>query len=424
MTNIEGLYEALQRGSPYNSSNIDQIESSLLSSLEYYFNRGVREFSYGSNEILVMSESDLPTPVNGYHKIPADTVLNFKGNITLENGLEFLGNGMIKGTSSETSYIISNIDTSLIKSAYSLPIQNISFTTNGEGALFELDGNGVDNAHDWYFVNFYGTSDLGTITDVSNWLIFGCAIFSSGNGFVFDGALGTGAISQCLFSGNYSTAITITEDATISRRFRTIYSSFIIASTKKGFDVSQSATIPVEGYILDSINFSGSGTYITGVTSGDNKARFQNCRGITNTASVGTLYMQQNATATVISQTLTYYKIAGTTTASSTNQRFNHANNRLTYVGAFSETFELKGTATLSGSANNEIGIVVFKNGQEASEFEVRSTLNTGGRAENISFFWVGTLSQNDYVEIYIENYTASSNVTVEDLVYIVNILR
>ena len=423
--NIRGIYDALQGASAYTSSNIDAAENPLLSSFSYHMEKATKSIMLDGNEIIVSAESPISKElevIDGYYQVPDKTALSFQGDGTLDYGLKFLGNGMIRGSSSETTFVSATIDQPLIKSDFSLPIQNISFVVTGSGQkIFELGGNGVNNAHDWYFLNLYGDADFGTIGDVSNWLIFGCAFFNTGNGIVIDGTMGTGAINQSILSGQ-STVLTITENATITRRFRATYSS-IIAPTN-GLNVSTSASIPVEGYILDTINFAGGGNFIIGVQHDDNKSKFSECRGIKNSSSVGGLYMQNNATPTAIPQATTYYKITGTTTALAENQKFDVSNNRVTYKGALSNTFELRGTATVTGNANNVIGVSVFKNGLESTGFEVRSTLNSGGRAENVAFFWVGELQQDDYLELYIENYTGANAITVVDLFYMAGVLK
>ncbi len=71
--------------------------------------------------------------------------------------------------------------------------------------------------------------------------------------------------------------------------------------------------------VLDTVNFSGGGTYLAGLNHTSNDSLFINCTNITNTAVNGQLYMQGNATATVVSATNTFYKVLGTTTASADN---------------------------------------------------------------------------------------------------------
>ena len=203
---------------------------------------------------------------------------------------------------------------------------------------------------------------------------------------------------------------------TITRRFRLIYSSVIAFGSSVGINVNASATIPTEGYILDTINFSGGGTYLSGVSYTDNKTRFVNSKGIENTAEIGNYYMTNNTTVTTISTVNTPVKALGTTTANAINQKFNHTDNRLTYVGALLRDFQVTATISLKSVVNKVIGVYVAKNGVVIPSSEMFSTTNGNGRSESITCQTILELNENDYVEIWVENSSNSANITVEHL--------
>jgi len=208
----------------------------------------------------------------------------------------------------------------------------------------------------------------------------------------------------------------ILSTCTITRRFRLIYSSMVVFGSTVGINVDASATIPTEGYILDTINFSAGGTYLTGVSYTDNKTRFVNSKGIENTAEIGNYYMTANATATTIGAVDTPVKILGTTTANTINQKFTHTDNRLTYSGALIRDFQVTATASLTSGNNNVIGLYVAKNGVVIASSEMYSTTSSGGRAESITCQTILELNEDDYVEMYVENTTSVTNITVEYL--------
>lgn len=99
-------------------------------------------------------------------------------------------------------------------------------------------------------------------------------------------------------------------------------------------NVSTSATISNEGYILDTINFAGGGTYITGVQFDDNKSLFVNCKPISNSGNIAQYYMTANATTTTVGAIDTFYKVAGTTSSGTYVEKFTLTNNRATYSGS------------------------------------------------------------------------------------------
>ena len=224
-------------------------------------------------------------------------------------------------------------------------------------------------------------------------------------------------MSNCLFDcATGSTALILPSTLTVSRRFRVIYSSFIALSGETAISVDASATISSERYILDTVNFSGGGTYTSGVTYTDNKALFVNCVGITNTSTKGFMYMLNNTTDTTIgvSNVNTWVKATGTTT-SGTNSKFTHTTNRLTYNGAFTNSFLVTVNATVrSGGTNQLISIGVAKNGTTAPESEGIIRTTTSNVEHGGSTQAVVELVANDYVELYVRN-TSSTDIRVTD---------
>ena len=327
-------------------------------------------------------------------------------------------NTVILGASSENCYIKStglNSSTALITSVYSLPIRNISFT---HGKVFDLDGDGVTTALDWFGINFVNCATVGTIKDYSNF-VMGDSAFLNSAGMTFDGSIGTIAFGNCLFDNSSGgTAITLASTLTVSRRFRIIYSSFVTLSGETSLNVSTSATISDERYILDTVNFSGGGTYVTGVTQTSNKTLFTNCVGIANTTTRGFYYMVNNTTDTTIGSpnVNVWKKAAGTTTADSNNSKFSHTSNRLTYTGAFNTSFLVTvNTAVRSGASNQNISIGIAKNGTILANSEMTIRTSTANQEHPGSTQYQIDLITNDYVELFVKN-NQSTDVRVSDL--------
>lgn len=371
----------------------------------------------GNNFVFVFDKNDFPTAVSG--------VITLANNVTyfITTTIDLTGDRLVGGTnnaliggSSESCILKStglSSSTALITSVYSLPMRNITIT---HGTALNLDGDGTTTALDWFGVNFTDCATVGTIKDYTNF-IMGDSAFLNSQGLTFDGTIGTIGMSNCLFDCRTSgTAFILPSTLTVSRRFRIIYSSFVVLSGETGINVNTSATISDERYILDTINFSGGGTYTTGVTYTDNKALFVNCVGITNTSTKGYMYMLNNATDTTIgvSNVNVWVKASGTTTAG-TNSKFTHTTNRLTYNGAFSGSFLVTINATTrSASANQSISIGVAKNGTIIADSEgiIRTTTSNvehGGSTQAVL-----EMVANDYIELFVRN-TNSADVRVTD---------
>jgi hypothetical protein len=380
-----------------------------------------------NNFIFVNSISDLPAPVSTVYTLLANITYYFTTTIDLLGGRIVCGaNTVILGASSENCLLTStglSASTALITSVYSLPIRNISFTS---GTVFNLDGDGTTTALDWNGVNFLDCATVGTIKDYSNVIIESSAFLNSAN-ITLDGTIGTIGFNGTLFDGvTGQTTIIISATANITRRFRIIYSSFVCLSGEIGINVSSSATISDERYILDTVNFSGGGTYLTGVTETSNKALYTACVGITNTAVNGQLYMQNNATATVISASNTFYKVLGTTTASADNSKYTMTNNRLTNNATISRKYLISCSVSFTSGSNHvcEFGFYDSKLGAIRTPSRTKSTSNGGGRSENISFNCVVSHSNGDYLEIHCSNNTSSQNITVTDMNFVITEIK
>jgi hypothetical protein len=375
--------------------------------------------------VFIASLDDLPTPSSGVITLADNVTYFFTNSIDLLGDRLVCGqNTTILGGSSENCRIKSTgLTQALITSNYSLPMRNITI----EAALaLNLDGDGTTTALDWFGVNFTDCAVVGTIKDYSNFIMADSAFLNS-SGLTFDGTIGTVGFSQCLFDGrSATTTFILPATLTITRRFRVIYSSFVVLSGETGISVNASATIPTEAYILDTVNFGGGGTYLSGITHTSNKSLFINCTNITNTAVNGQLYMQGNVTATTVSVQNTFYKVAGTTTASDDNSKFSHSNNRLTCDAVISRKYLIQCVLSFTSSANDicEFGFYDSQLATLRTPSRTKATANASGRAENVAFSCVVTMKANDYLEIHARNTSGARNITVDQLNFVVTEIK
>ena len=378
---------------------------------------------------IVNDVSDFPTSISGVITLEADTTYVIANTIDL-NGLRLQGsaNTTIIGGSSETAFLTStglSSSTALISSMYTTPMRHITIRDIDKAVDFDGSMNPNPMALDWTGVNFVNIPNIGTIKMSSNF-IFDKGSFINAKGLKFDGTIGTIGLANSLFSGDggAGSCLELLSTCTVSRRFRVLYSSVVAFGSTIGITVSASTTIPDEGYILDNINFSGGVTYLSGLDFTSNKALFRNCVGITNTFETGSLYAENQSTATAISSSGTYVKANVTTTAGEVLGRFTHSNNRLTYTGSKTRVFEVQCTLALtSGSDGDNIAIKIYKNGVAVNGTRgvgtTRSIFLTN-KAENIPTQAILSLNTNDYIEIWIANLSDTSSVTVTDINLIV----
>ena len=404
---IEGDYFPIVDSSDVSNkkATVKHIQKSLYTKLKY-----------------IEVKSDFPAAIGGIITLSDNINYFVLGNIDLSGDRIVCGqNTVILGGSSENCSIYStglNPAVALITSNWSLPVRNITFT---HAIALNLDATGNANqAIDWMGVNFTNCANVGLVKNYTNFIATDCGFLNAGN-MTFDGAIGTVGFISCIFDNvALGTSLIVPATTTISRRFRVVYSAFIALAGETAINISALASIPVEGYILAAVNFSGGGSYTTGVQYNDNKALFQNCRGVKNSTSLGQAFMVNNAVTTPIAITGTFYKILGTTTSSSLSQRFTHTNNRLTFEGQISGAFKISAILSCSSGNNQLLAVRASVNGVTIAASESQVTTSGSGRSENLKLAAIVELNNADYIEIFIANTTSTNSIVVSELNFII----
>ena len=376
----------------------------------------------------VNSKSDFPVPSGGVITLEAGVTYFITKTIDLTGDRLVAGNNTVLiGGSSENCFLIStglSASTALISSVYSLPMRNLSIT---HGTALNLDGTGnATAALDWFGVNFTNCATVGTIKSYSNFIMSDCALLSSAN-MNFDGTIGTVGFVNCLFSGIAGqTTLNFPSTLTITRRIRAIYSSFVAFGGATAIYVDPNAVVPVESYILDTINMSGGATYTGGVQYTDNRAFFSNCKGIVNSSELAQAYFTNNTVQNPIATQGIFEKILGATTASSINQKFSHTDNRLTYTGGLARSFKITAAISANSVTTQSVTILtrVAKNGTTIAESESQATTSATGRNENFFSQAIVELNTNDFIEIFIANATNANSLLVTELNFVVEALN
>ena len=369
--------------------------------------------------IFIETLADLPTPVAG--------VITLLDNVTyfITAAIDLVGSRLVAGVnttiiggSSENCRLKSTglIGTALITSNYSLPMRNITIEAN---VALDLQGDGVTTALDWFGVNFTDCATVGLVKDYTNFIMADSAFLNSGN-LTFDGTIGTVGFSQCLFNCNAGgTVFILPATLTITRRFRVIYSSFLVLAGETGINVDLLTSIPNDGYILTYCNFSGGGTYLANINNSSNKALFINNIGIGNSSNVGHYYMQDNTTTTPTTTTGLWVKANGTTTEGVGNSpKWTTAvDNRLTYVGSVSTDFVMTVVGSVRSSSQNvTLGVGIAENGTVQAEAVVSVRIPNANQPFAFSLQDVISVSSGNYYEVFLRNETGTNATVLNDV--------
>ncbi len=400
----------------------------------YFYDKGATSILYKDSQgsvnpitsttsqfVFVDGKDKLPAAVAGVITLAANYTYFFTTTVDLTGDRLVCGqNTTILGGSSENCRIKSTglVGTAIITSTASLPMRNI--TIEADVALNLNAASPTTDALDWFGVNFADCATVGTIANYSNVIFTDSAFLNSGN-LTLDGTMGTFGVTQCLFNCNAAgTVFILAPTLTISRRFRIIYSSFVVLAGEKGIDTTPAPTIPDDGFILNYCNFSGGGTYLDGFDYTSVKSLFINNVGISNTSNVGHNFMINNTTDTTIGvpNVNVWVKAAGTTTLGTGNSPkwTQPVSNRLLYGGIISTEFVYNAVGTVqSGTANQVISVIVAKNGVVQAEAEITVRTATANQPYPFALQNVVTATSGDYFEIYVLN-TQSADVRVGDL--------
>jgi len=352
--------------------------------------------------VFVNDKTDLPTAVSNVITLGDNVTYYFTTTVDL-TGDRLVGgeNTVILGSSSENSRIKSTglgVGVPLFYTEWTTPIRHVTFQ-DVDTALHIVGTVNPPVALDWTGVNYLNVPNIGLIDTCDNWIYSKGAILNSQN-LQFSGTVGTVGVDNSIFVGTGSSGniLDILSTCTITRRFRLIYSSMVVFGSTVGINVDASATIPTEGYILDTINFSGGGTYLSGVTDDSNTTLFINCVGITNTSVNGQLYMQDNLTRTEITDTTSFTKILGTTFPSLDNSKYSHSNNRLTCLAEIERKYLIQ--CNLSYQINDIA--LSLNEGFESGDFTTNSWVTVN---HTINKWYVGTAqSKTGTYSAYISN--------------------
>jgi len=140
----------------------------------------------------------------------------------------------------------------------------------------------------------------------------------------------------------------------------------------------------------------------------------------------GEAAMQSNATATTISISGTYYKVAGTTALSGSEYLFDDDSstaNRLRYTGASEKLVHVTAAISFESASNNQQ--ISFKaylyddsgaSGALIDDSRVTVYVGNASQAHSAAIACHAIMDTNDYIQIHVTNETSTANVTVIDL--------
>ena len=112
--------------------------------------------------------------------------------------------------------------------------------------------------------------------------------------------------------------------------------------------------------------------------------------------------------------------MAGTWTEQSVSHFTSTAAGRLTYVGERDKSIPIDVVATTDPATDSDIALYISLNGTPISATGLGQFVKAAD-TQTQTTAWQLTLSENDFLEVYVENQTSTSNITVKDIIFRVN---
>lgn len=389
-----------------------------------------------NNYVLVKSQADLPAVSGGVITLDENTYYEINGVIVLNASIDLNG-AYISGLDA-TEDVLSFAGGTVFSGSTGGSIRNVTLT----GArAFNISGSGVESILLQNTVIAGMTTGVGSISNIG--LFFGNVIqfVNNANGITYSNLGSLLLNNQAWFSSNSGTFEKLTGTFGLVEK---ISGFSTVSGTAIAFDVSSNPTVS-NGVILSTV-FSGTSSnpyisrYTTGSYTGYNFTNnwTVNCPGIpveSDNVATGNIYYNGTITTgflqTVNNQNA--FNLQGNANSNSTTavnlfRMSSPQNNRLTYMGKRTRTFQVN--ASLSVRGNDNVGsfyaFFIRKNGTTTLT-ETNTIMRVNTTADVVSNSISGTveLAPNDFIEIWgqrLVTNTGGTNSTTNIVVFSLNV--
>lgn len=381
------------------------------------------------NFVLVKSEADFPAPSGGVITLEANTYYEVNGTIVLNNTID-LNNAYLSGLDANEDRLLRTSGT-IFTGSTGGSIRNLTLlggvsAGSGTGTAFNINGSTSQRllVQNTIVANM---ASVGTISGLG--LYFSNIVQYSGNttGITYNNINSLLLSNQGWFSGNAGTFETFTGSFDLLQK---VSGFSTVDASATGIDVSSNPIVG-EGILLSTL-FTGDGTYVNRYTAGS-FAGFNfdnnwvvNCPGIPRESDdVATINIYYNGTITTgFVQNVANnneFNLRGNSNSNSTTAvnafRANSPqDNRLTYNGRRTRTFQIN--AALSVRGNSGLGdfyaFFIKKNGT-TTLVETNTILRVNNTSDISSNSISGTveLAPGDYVEIWGQRLVGSGTTSI-----------
>ena len=401
-----------------------QIYNTTTSSLEIYANAFWKTVSASvatNNYIYITSLANLPTPSGSSITLDATKTYIFSGIVNISPYYLNLNGATVLGLDPTKDGILSTVAGGVLRSTgVSVFIQNLTvipFSTSTKAYDFT-------DATKTKFCNIFSGSSVveaGILSlGVGQVSGFAAVTISLNYWNCKDGLKVTGNMGKFCSSYNFITNISsgygieflsglVIDDIDLSN-------NYFVYTGQTGVKLNTGATV-IRGRMTTNM-FRGVATFITGFDSYSPEWMLISNTDIPNTRAYCYVYMDGNATATALTTQNVYYKIAGTTTAITTQKFTAGTSNKMIYIGKESITAQI--TIVIGGvspAAGADYQLAVAKNGTVVSSPSSTTAIMSNTQAFQITLLAEASLTTNDYLEVFIRrNGTSGESLIIDNI--------
>jgi hypothetical protein len=293
-------------------------------------------------------------------------------------------------------------------------------------AFFSLTGSGTGDIQERInceSVEVFNCTSIGTATGCGAVVmsIMGFDNVTGTSGLTFSGSSSViWSLDKVVIAGLGATATAIDLGAATTNELEFIDIIFLGNAAATAISgAASSANITTGGLaVVADCNFSSLTTPLNTITNQDIRWSFRGNAGLGDTYPDGLLSLHSNATATTISLVNTPVLVAGTWNIESVSQFTGTAAGRLTYNGERDIHVPIDVSTSLDPSAgtNKDLSIYVALNGTPITNSSMKVRADSGN-PQAVSTHWQLVMSTNDYIEVYVENNTDTTNIVVIDAI-------
>lgn len=364
------------------------------------------------NYVLVKSAADLPAPVAGVITLVNGIEYEINGTITLTTPINLNG-CTVKGDDSSNDKLIYTGTGSMFTGDKTGNIRYLTMTA-ASGSIFNINALATNQNMLVQNCFFLGSSSVGTITGVGGTVFFSTvAYFSNTNGITFQ-------------NDNNVVLNNMLWDASNSNIYERFIGTFnviqLLGGDRLTTSVNSATALHISG--ITSINagsakvimFIGTGTYVTGTFTNVWEVEAVGLNTQKDGVAGGNMYITLPVATTFASAGVPV-KALGTTASTNLYRMTHPTSNRLTYSGSKTRSFMISSSLSITQpSSNRYFSFYIAKNGVVIPESRQDvKVINSTDQVSLAISAWA-TLAPGDYVEVWVENQSATTSVTVQTL--------